>query len=179
MRAKGLLMRIAVHRLMFLLAVIVTAAQPCRAQVAPPPANQIYVEAFGAAGYYSLNAEIPLNEEVFFRAGLSVLGDGTEDLEIAPWALVPVMAGRLVSLCGHEFELAAGPVFGILSPRLEHPGHGQIGVEAVAGSVAYRYRTPGGWIFRMGVAPWLWAHFRRPDNALPLLWPSFSVGRGF
>ena len=146
--------------------------------------NGVFLELAGEGGFYSLNYERFLLNDVAARVGVMYMGisasSGTDSASVS-WLAVPIMAEYTGLRSGsHALELGAGVTIHHLSgtaSTFDAFASGSGTLLAISPSVGYRYQNPGGgMIFRATFSPMI---FPSASSGSFLPWFGLSVGYGF
>jgi hypothetical protein len=146
--------------------------------------NGVFLELAGEGGFYSLNYERFLLNDVAARVGVMYMGisasAGTDSASVS-WLAVPIMAEYTGLRSGsHALELAAGVTIHHISgsaSTFDAFSSGSGTLVAISPAVGYRYQNPaGGMIFRATFSP---LFFPSASTGSFLPWFGISVGYGF
>jgi len=141
--------------------------------------NALFVEALGSGGFYSVNFDRMLSENVAFRVGFSYFSftDRTISPDASTMITAPLTAAWLTGTMNHKLELGGGGTVMVLSGPINN---NEIVAKFASSSkgpsvfgsaiIGYRY-TPvhPGFFFRVGFTPLF-----GPGGFLP--WGGMSVG---
>ena len=138
------------------------ATLPSAAQQAPPrkPTASMFVELAGNSAFgMTANVEFRLSPHLALRAGMG--GDFYTHTMVLPAQVVYVSSREKSAL---EASL------GVIVARERYPGdwHWDGVTPFPTGFAGYRYQSPGGFLFRLGVVPLFWTNARIPWVALSL-----------
>lgn len=136
----------------------------------------MYLELFGNGGLYSINAERFLSERVAARIGVGSwatdrLGAGERSI-----ITVPVMVNSLLGRGNSRLEAGAGLLLGrsSFSSVWGEESDRNDPIAAVTGVLGYRYLQADGFLFRIGLTPFL--DLTHGDDPYPDSGLSLSAG---